>query len=48
MRFNLNSPIYQSVNEQALDLLKKMLHTNPQERIKAAEILEHPFLSGFM
>ena len=44
MRFNLKKPIYETVDEQAFDLLKRMLHINPQQRIKAAEILEHPFL----
>ena len=48
MRFNLKKPIYETVDEQAFDLLKRMLHINPQQRIKAAEILEHPFLFTFI
>lgn len=48
MRFNLKKPIYETVDEQAFDLLKKMLHINPQERIKAAEILDHPFLVEYL
>lgn len=46
LKFNLHSSIYKNVDAEALDLLRRMLKTNPQERIKASEILAHPYLAG--
>jgi calcium-dependent protein kinase len=48
MRFNLNSALYKSIDCEAMDLLSKMLKIDPRERIKAAEILQHPFLYGWV
>jgi serine/threonine protein kinase len=45
MKFNLNAPAYKQVDPVALDLLRKMLRTEPAQRITAAEILAHPFLA---
>lgn len=46
MKFNLYSETYKSVDSEALDLLRRMLKVDPKERIKAGEILNHPFLLG--
>ena len=48
MRFNLSSSLYKSIDSQAMDLLSKMLKIDPRERIKAAQILQHPFLYGWV
>lgn len=48
MRFNLNSAIYQKVDPEAMDLLSKMLKVDPKERITPAQVLQHPFLYGWM
>ena len=31
-----------------MDLLRRMLKADPRERISAEEILEHPFLQGWV
>jgi calcium-dependent protein kinase len=41
--FDLNSAEYEKVDELAMDLLKKMLKINPEERITAEQALSHPF-----
>ena len=43
MEFDLDAPKYDSVNSQAMELLKKMLHEDPQQRISAAQAMENPF-----
>mgnify|MGYP002344468024 CR=1 FL=1 len=35
MNFNLNAPVYQKLEKEELELLKKMLAENPSERITA-------------
>lgn len=45
MNFNLNAPVYQKLEKEELELLKKMLAENPQERITAEEALNHPYFS---
>ena len=42
--FNLNSSFYRKVDPQAMDLLIRMLKVNPNDRITAEEILNHPYL----
>ncbi len=37
--------LFQGVNTDAVDLLKKMLMFNPNERITVEEALQHPYLS---
>lgn len=44
MRFNLDAPSYNTIDPQAMDLLREMLRINPKERITAGAILRHPFL----
>lgn len=39
--------LYPSATPEALDLLGKLLHFNPQKRISSAEALRHPFLRQF-
>ena len=39
--------IYPDVPEQALDLLSRMLHWDPQKRITAGEALSHPWLRRY-
>uniref|UniRef100_A0A3Q3VR94 Protein kinase domain-containing protein n=1 Tax=Mola mola TaxID=94237 RepID=A0A3Q3VR94_MOLML len=36
---------HQSGQHLLVDLIKRMLHLNPDERIKPAEVLQHPFFS---
>jgi serine/threonine protein kinase len=40
--------IIPNIDENALDLLEKMLEVNPQNRITAAKALDHPFLVEFL
>jgi serine/threonine protein kinase len=47
LRFNLAGPLYQDVDPVAMDLLARMLRADPRERIRAEEILLHPFLRGW-
>ena len=47
MKFDLSSPIYNNIDCEAMDLLRRMLKVNPEDRIKASEILEHSFISGY-
>ena len=35
------------VSEDALDLLRKLLHFNPDKRITAEQALKHPYLSRY-
>jgi calcium-dependent protein kinase len=41
--FNLFSPEYQQTDEVIMDLLRKMLKMNPEERITAEQALNHPY-----
>jgi serine/threonine protein kinase len=39
----LNAAEYEKVDDLTMDLLKKMLKINPEERITAEQALNHPF-----
>ena len=41
------SDLYPNASEEALDMLKKLLHFNPNHRMTAEEALEHPFVAQF-
>lgn len=41
------SAFFPSMDEQALDLIKRMLVFNPKNRITVEEALAHPFLKDF-
>ncbi|KAL6070901.1 Mitogen-activated protein kinase [Balamuthia mandrillaris] len=41
------SSLYPKTSPEALDLLTKLLHFNPDKRITAEEALRHPFLAKF-
>ena len=41
---DFNLPVFQS-NDLLLDLLRKMLQKDPEKRISADEVLQHPFLN---
>jgi mitogen-activated protein kinase 15 len=41
------SELYPHASSNALDLLKKLLHFNPEKRLSADEALAHPFVAGF-
>ncbi len=41
--YDLEAAEYQKVDELSMDLLKKMLKTNPEERITAEQALSHPY-----
>ena len=42
--FNMNHEVWDSISSDAKDLVKKMLHPNPFQRITTAQILEHPWI----
>jgi len=42
--FDFNGPEWKTVSENAKDLIKKML-TKPDKRLKAGEVLKHPFMT---
>lgn len=46
MNFNLNAPVYQKLEKEELELLKKMLAENPSERITAEQALKHTYFNG--
>ena len=41
--FDLNAPEYEKADEFTMDLLKKMLKINPEERITAEQAINHPY-----
>ncbi len=43
MEFDLDAPKYNSFDSKAMELLKMMLHEDPQERITAAQAMENQF-----
>lgn len=43
--FDLDNPVYGTFTRATVDLLKKMLDTNPFTRITADEALGHPFFT---
>ncbi|KFD68571.1 hypothetical protein M514_00300 [Trichuris suis] len=44
-RFALNEGIWQSISDVAKDLIRKMLHVDPHQRITAAQVLLHPWIA---
>lgn len=38
------SPEWDSISEEAKDLIRKMVHKNPQVRLSASQVLEHPLM----
>jgi serine/threonine protein kinase len=43
--FDFNEECYQAVPLETLDLLKKMLRVDPEERITAEQALAHPYFN---
>ena len=43
MEFDLEEPKYKSIDSKAMDLLKKMLHEDPKDRISASQAMESPY-----
>ena len=41
--FDLNATEYEKIDEFTMDLLKKMLKINPEERITAEQAINHPY-----
>jgi hypothetical protein len=41
---NMSHEVWDAISPDAKDLVKRMLHPNPFQRITAAQILEHPWL----
>jgi mitogen-activated protein kinase 15 len=39
--------LYPHASEDAIDLLKKLLHFNPNKRLSAEEAIAHPFVAQF-
>uniref|UniRef100_A0A8C4QRU9 Ribosomal protein S6 kinase n=1 Tax=Eptatretus burgeri TaxID=7764 RepID=A0A8C4QRU9_EPTBU len=44
-RFLLSGGNWDSVSETAKDLVKRMLHVDPHQRLTAAQVLRHPWIS---
>ena len=42
----MSSSLYKNVDSEALNLLRRMLKADPKDRIKASDILTHPYLAG--
>ena len=42
-----DDPVWEKISESAKDLLNKMLHKDPEQRISATECLEHSWLSQY-
>ena len=42
--YTLDEPEWQSVSDQAKDLVSKLLKNNPEERISALDALNHPWI----
>ncbi|KRX57309.1 Ribosomal protein S6 kinase 2 alpha, partial [Trichinella sp. T9] len=45
-RFNLTDGIWSTVSDAAKDLIQKMLHVDPQQRITAQQILQHRWVTN--
>ena len=43
---NMKTPVFKKVNEEAKDLLLKMLNKDPKTRISSEEALQHKYFSG--
>lgn len=43
LNFDLHRPAYNTLNPEALDLMRKMLVINPRQRITAVEAMHHSF-----
>ena len=48
LAFDLTHPDYQKVDKEAMNLLERMLETDPSKRIKVKEMLKHSYLSSVM
>jgi serine/threonine protein kinase len=46
-KFDLEGEEYQKIDKFVLDLLKKMLKTNPEERITAEAAMAHPYFGEY-
>ena len=44
-KYDLDSPLFNNVNENCKDLIRKLLEPNIKKRIKACDALRHPFFS---
>nr|XP_032834147.1 ribosomal protein S6 kinase alpha-3-like isoform X2 [Petromyzon marinus] len=44
-RFSLTGGTWASVSSTAKDLVRRMLHVDPQQRLTAAQVLQHPFIA---
>jgi len=46
MAFDLSKQIYTNIDPKAMDLLRKMLAANPNQRISAKLALKHSYFEG--
>lgn len=44
--FNFDAPVWQSVSNEAKDIIRKLLVKNPEERLTPDEVLSHPWIVG--
>jgi calcium/calmodulin-dependent protein kinase I len=44
--FNFDAPVWQSVSNEAKDIIRKLLVKNPDERLNPDEVLTHPWIVG--
>jgi serine/threonine protein kinase len=45
-RFEFLSPYWDNISGEAKDLIRKLLVLEPEKRLSASEILEHPWLNS--
>jgi len=45
-KYDFPSPYWDNISEDTKDLIRKLLVLDPQKRLSAAEILQHPWLNS--
>jgi len=43
--YSFDQPVWESISDQAKDFIRKLLVVEPDERLSAAEAIQHPFIS---
>lgn len=45
-QYDLDKPVWKQISDDAKDLISKLLVVDPEKRIKAAEIQNHPWITN--